>query len=220
MQVGILDDDLAVAEIERASQLPGIKGALLGCYPHGTLELEAQDDPVWEALAVRNLPVHLHVALVNEMPGVNESKVPGDIRFFDAPKRVLQFVWNKVFDRFPTLKLVVVEVDVGWLPYMKEQADDRFRRQGLGAQLALTRAPSEYIREHVWFSYITDHFGLRNRHEIGVERMMWSSDFPHVGSNWPASWKVINAELSGVDPAERALMLAGNAQGLYRFGEE
>lgn len=209
---------MAVAEIERASQLPGMKGALLGCYPHGSLELEPVDDPVWGALAERELPVHIHVALVNDMPGANESKVPGDIRFFDAPKRVLQFVWTKVFDRFPALKLAVIEVDVGWLPYMKEQADDRYRRQGLGASLQLTRLPSDYIREHVWFSYITDHYGLRNRYDIGVDRMMWSSDFPHVGANWPTSWRVINAELSGFPPAERAQLLAANAQELYRFG--
>ena len=70
----------------------------------------------------------------------------------------------------------------------------------------------------MWFTWITDHYGVRNRHDIGVDRMLWSSDFPHVGANWPNSWRVIEAEMSGVPSAERALMLAGNAQELYGFG--
>ena len=207
----------ALAEIERMAGQPGMRGALLGCYPNGSLELTDADDAVWEALASHNLPVHIHVSLWNELPALHVTKVPGDVRFFDAPTRILQFVWAKVFERFPQLKLVFVEVDCGWLPYLKEQADDRFRRQGLGAKLDLPRPPSHYIREHMYFSYITDHYGIRNRHDVGVERMLWSSDYPHVGSNWPNSWKVINAEMSGVEPAERHLMLAGNAQRIYGF---
>lgn len=211
--------DMAVAEIERASQLPGMRGALIGCYPHGDLNLVAdEDDAVWHALAERGIPAHVHVGLVNEMPATHEARIPGDVRFFDAPKRILQFVWARVFERVPDLKLVVVEVDCGWLPYLMEQADDRWLRMGLGAKLDLEMPPSHYIRKHMWFTYITDHYGLRNRHEIGVERLMWSSDYPHVGANWPTSWRVINAELSGVPEHERALLLAGNAREVYGFG--
>jgi predicted TIM-barrel fold metal-dependent hydrolase len=211
--------DMAVAEIERMAPVPGIRGALLGCYPHGDLNLAGdEDDAVWHALAERNLPVQLHVSLVNDMPAMHDAKIPGDVRFFDAPKRILQFVWARVFERVPDLKLVVVEVDCGWLPYLKEQADDRFRRMGLGAKLDLDRPPSHFIRNHMWFTYITDHYGLRNRHDVGVDRMMWSSDYPHVGSNWPNSWRVINAEMSGVPVEERELLLAGNARALYGFG--
>jgi predicted TIM-barrel fold metal-dependent hydrolase len=211
--------DMALAEIDRASQLPGMRGALLGCYPHGDLTLTGdEDDAVWRALADRDLPVHIHVGLVNEMPGTHEGRIPGDMRFFDAPKRILQFLWARVFERVPHLRLVVAEVDCGWLPYFREQVDDRFHRMGLGAKLDLELAPSHYIRNHIWFTYITDHYGIRNRHDVGVNRMMWSSDFPHVGANWPHSWRVIDAEMSGVADDERHLMLAGNAQSLYGFG--
>jgi predicted TIM-barrel fold metal-dependent hydrolase len=70
----------------------------------------------------------------------------------------------------------------------------------------------------MYFTYITDHYGIRNRHDIGVERIMWSSDFPHLPGNWPNSWPTIQADFSGVPPAERDLILAGNAQRLYGFG--
>ena len=102
---------------------------------------------------------------------------------------------------------------------LKEQFDDRYRRQALGAKLSLAEAPSAYIERNFWFTWITDHYGVRNRYDIGVDKMMWSSDYPHVGSNWPTSWRVIQAGMSGVPPHEREKMLAGNAQEIYRFGE-
>jgi predicted TIM-barrel fold metal-dependent hydrolase len=49
--------------------------------------------------------------------------------------------------------------------------------------------------------------------------MMWSSDYPHVGADWPNSWRTINADFSGVPEDERDLILAGNARRLYRLGE-
>jgi predicted TIM-barrel fold metal-dependent hydrolase len=212
--------DTALAEIERASQLPGMKGALVGCWPHGDLTLTEEDDAVWHALAERGIPMHIHVSLVDAMPSTHEGRIPGDVRFYDAPKRMLQLAWSGVFERVPDLRVVFVEVDCGWVPYVKEQADDRYRRQALGAKLKLDRPPSHYIEQHMWFTWITDHYGVRNRKDIGVDRMMWSSDFPHVGANWPTSWRVVQAEMSGVDPAERARMLAGNAQDLYGFGRD
>jgi len=58
-------------------------------------------------------------------------------------------------------------------------------------------------------TYITDHYGIRNRHDIGVERILWSSDYPHVGADWPNSWRTIGADFSGIERAERDLILSG-----------
>jgi predicted TIM-barrel fold metal-dependent hydrolase len=99
---------------------------------------------------------------------------------------------------------------------VKEQADDRFHRMERGAS-TVERLPSDYIADHFSFTYITDHYGIRNRHDIGVERILWSSDYPHVGADWPNSWRTIGADFSGVDRAERDLILAGNAERLYHF---
>jgi len=56
---------------------------------------------------------------------------------------------------------------------------------------------------------------VRNRQAIGVENMMWTSDFPHHGCEWPPSWKVVDAEFRDVANAERRQILAGNAARLY-----
>jgi predicted TIM-barrel fold metal-dependent hydrolase len=57
---------------------------------------------------------------------------------------------------------------------------------------------------------------VHNRDAIGVSRMLWSSDYAHLASDWPNSWRTINATFSGVEAADRQRILAGNAVGLYR----
>jgi predicted TIM-barrel fold metal-dependent hydrolase len=209
----------ALGEIERLSSRPGIVGVVAGCYPHGDLEISESDDEVWRALVDYELPLHVHVSMTDQMPAAHKSKIVGDVRFYDAPKRILQFLWSGVFDRVPGLRIVVAEVDCGWVPYFTEQVDDRYYRLGPGAGMTLDAAPSEYIARHFWFTYITDHYGVRNRHAIGVDRMMWSSDYPHVGADWPNSNRTIAADFSGMPKSERWQILAGNALGLYHFDQ-
>ena len=67
------------------------------------------------------------------------------------------------------------------------------------------------------FSARTDTFGIRNRHDVGVERILWSSDYPHISADWPSSWRVIQSSMSGVPADERHAILAGNAARLYRL---
>jgi len=208
----------ALEEYERVAHHPGTRAALIGQYPHGGLVPDRDDDLVWRALSDTGVALHIHVGLVEGTPsGKGGTKVPGDLRLYDAPTRILQLIWDGAFVRFPDLQLVMVEVDCGWIPYMKEQADDRYFRMRLGTTYGVPRPPSHYFEHNISFTYISDHFGIRNRHDIGVERIMWSSDYPHVPANWPNSWRTIEAEFSGVPRDERDLILAGNAQRLYGF---
>jgi len=208
----------AAAELERMAGQPGIRGAVLNRYPSGGLEIAPEDDAVWELAADRRVPLSIHVTLVQGMPTSHKTKLPGDVRFYDVPGRILQFVFGGVLDRFPALRIVLAEVDCGWVPYFKEQIDDRYRRMRLGASFELSGPPSEYMDRHFYYTYITDHFAVRNRESVGIDRMMWSSDYPHVGADWPNSWRTIDADFSGVPSEERDRILAGNAAALYGLG--
>jgi uncharacterized protein len=218
--------EAAVAEIERVIERPGMVGALIGCYPHGDLNLTEADDPVWRALSEADVPLHIHVKLINEYPAdmyapgvITAGHVEGDLRFINAPVRMLQFVAGGVFDRVPDLTVVMAEVDAGWVPYLKEQVDNRLLRRGNGSEIRYRELPSRVIDEHFYYTYITDHFAIKNRHTVGVERLMWSSDFAHSGSDWPNSVRVIHADFADVPGAERDLILGGNAQRIYRFAK-
>lgn len=215
----------AVAEIRRVASMPGIAGLLIGNYPHGDPDLSPDDDPVWEAAVESGLKPHIHVKLVNEMPTdiyapgkITQGRAAGDLRFLQAPAVMVQFLNSGVFDRMPDLEVVFVEVDAGWVPYVTEQLDNRFRRRATDPKARLQKLPSEYVRDHFSFTFITDAYAIRNRHAVGVDRLMWSSDFPHSGADWPDSWRTIAAVMDDVPAAERHAICAGNAQRLYRFG--
>lgn len=215
----------AVAEIRRMASVPGIVGGLIGCYPHGDVDLDEDDDPVWAALVEADMAAHIHVKVTNEMPEdifvpnvkVSIDRARGDLRFLHAPVLTLQFLIGGVFNRFPDLRLVLAEVDAGWVPFVKEQIDNRFLRKSESVTVRTEELPSSVIGRHVYYTYITDSFAIRNRHSVGLERMMWSSDFPHSGSNWPNSVHVNAADFADVPGWERDLILGGNAQRLYKF---
>jgi predicted TIM-barrel fold metal-dependent hydrolase len=94
---------------------------------------------------------------------------------------------------------------------------DRYERLGHVASSRLARNPIDYIEQNFSFTIITDTFAVDNRRLIGTDRILWSSDYPHMGSDWPHSWRSINHDFSGVPRDERDLILAGNADRLYRF---
>jgi predicted TIM-barrel fold metal-dependent hydrolase len=209
--------DAAAAELRRVAGRPGVRGAVMGCYPNGTLDVTDEDDRVWAALVEHQLPVSVHVSLGRTMPEAHRSSLPGYGRFFDIPNRIVQMIFSGMFDRFPDLQLVCAEVDCGWVPYFKEQVDNNFHRLYSPGATSVRGLPSEYVERNVSFTYVTDGIGIANRHLIGVDRIMWSSDYPHISADWPNSWKTIQATFAGVSAPDRDAILAGNAARLYDF---
>lgn len=209
------DVGAAVAEYERAIQLPGMRGAMMLSYPTGADEVSSDDDALFAAVVASGLPLNIHALITSATPTAHKTKLPGDVRFYDPPKRMLEFLWSGVFDRFPELRLAFIEVDCGWVPFFKEQTDNRYHRMSRAGRLDLAGPPSEYFDRHCFYSFITDTYAIRNRHAVGLENMLWSSDYPHVGSDWPNSWRTIDASFGGVPAAERDLILHGNVERLY-----
>jgi predicted TIM-barrel fold metal-dependent hydrolase len=132
---------------------------------------------------------------------------------------MLEFIFSGVLDRFPTLRILMAEVDCGWIPYFEEQADDNYLRHSFSdlRDSRLEKLPSEYMKEFFPCAFVTDHFAVENRARIGIDRMLWSNDYRHITSDWPNSWKTINASFAGVPADERHAILAGNAERLLQF---
>jgi predicted TIM-barrel fold metal-dependent hydrolase len=77
------------------------------------------------------------------------------------------------------------------------------------------RLPTEYWRENCAMTFIDDRDGIRLRDSIGVDRIMWSSDFPHLDSSWPESQRFLDDQLAGVSDHDRRLIVAENCIRLY-----
>jgi len=208
--------DAAVEELHRALALPGLRGVMLGQYPHGGDQIGAEDDAFWAAAAEAGVPVSIHVAFATAAQGdVSRMRLSGSTRFYDAPVRAQQLIDTGVFDRFPALRVVFVEVDSSWTPYLRSQLDDRFLRANPATRPAIRRLPGEYFTDNICTTFITDPYAIPNRHAIGVTQMLWSSDYPHTGSDWPDSRRTIDETFAGVPADERHAILAGNALRLW-----
>jgi uncharacterized protein len=66
-------------------------------------------------------------------------------------------------------------------------------------------------------TFINDPRAITMRHEVGVERMLWSSDYPHPASMWPESSIRLAQQLAEVPESERTLMLNGNSARLFNL---
>ena len=210
----------AIAELDRSSKLKGMFGVNIGQYPHGGTDIGAEDDPFWAACAERGVPVAIHVGMAKEAPGDTHHKgfrVPGVLRWDDAPYRIMEFVFSGACERFPDLRMVMSEVDCGWVPYFMEQLDLQYdRKRYFHGLMDLKERPSWYVKRNFWYTFIIDRFGVQLRHEMGVDKLMWSNDYPHVILQWPHSWDMINERFAGVPEDEKQAILAGNAASLYR----
>jgi len=215
-----------LAELERSSQLPGLRGALLSQYPTQGVRLAAEDDPLFAACAERGIPLHVHVGLSGSPAGTPalahsfSNAFTGAFRFYDPPVRMAELVYHGVLDRFPRLEVVFAEVDCGWIGYLCEQLDDRFSRQNPKLRIPLARKPSEYFRRHFYYGIVKDAYGIRNRHSVGVDRILWSSDYPHATCDWPDFEAAIERDFAGVPDEERRPILAATAARLYGLASE
>jgi len=134
-----------------------------------------------------------------------------------VPDTISQFIFSGVFERFPALRVALIETGVGWIPHFLESMDDRYwRNRGWGG-IELANPPSYYWYANMAASYVSDPVGIRLRHDVGVDNMMWSSDYPHHVNDWPYSRKLINLTLGGVQADERAKIIGDNAARIFEL---
>jgi predicted TIM-barrel fold metal-dependent hydrolase len=137
---------VAVDEMNRVLGRPGMRAVMAQAYPTGTTVMTDEHDYLWAAIHERDVSFNIHVALGIYKPSPHKAKLPGYGRFFDAPNRCIEFVFNGVFDRYPNLKVAFAEVDFGWVPYVKEQIDNNYQRLEKVTHFGLKRLPVRIYR--------------------------------------------------------------------------
>ncbi len=106
---------------------------------------------------------------------------------------------NALIERYPNIRIALGESGIGWLPYALDRMDfeweDRFH------DLGLRMKPSDYWRRQCKATFQFDRIGTKLIDDMGVETLMWGSDYPHGDGVWPDSSKYI-AEQFGHLPAD------------------
>jgi predicted TIM-barrel fold metal-dependent hydrolase len=135
-------------------------------------------------------------------------------------------IMSGVFDRFPKMRLVLAEAGAGWIPHALDTMDRLYAKLSGGnvgelpfiAPFLLERKPSEYWQTNCWVgASFMNREDCLDRYEIGLDRIMWGSDFPHAEGTYPFSTEAISHTFAGVEPSEVRRMLGATAAGLYGF---
>ena len=128
----------------------------------------------------------------------------------------------RVFDRYPELKVAIVEFELAWVPHLLGAMDYTYveRQKEASYRFKADTLPSDFFHSNVYLSFQEDAVGIRLRDVIGVDGIMWGSDYPHSESTFPKSLEILDTIMEGVPREERSKMVGGNAAGLYGFDLE
>ncbi|PYN64817.1 MAG: hypothetical protein DMD90_11400 [Candidatus Rokuibacteriota bacterium] len=215
------DIDAAVAEAYRVAKR-GLRGLELSC----SWEMEPMWHPMWEPLwrAVNdvNLPLHFHT--FPSLPQSVRDRQTGLTRRAAFFTSVAGFQMNLVnilaavigagvLERYPNIRISFGESGIGWIPYALDRMDfeweDRFR------DLGLKMRPSEYWRRQCKATFQFDPIGTKLIDDIGVETLMWGSDYPHPDGVWPQSSKYIAEQFGHLPPDVVSKITCENAGKFY-----
>jgi predicted TIM-barrel fold metal-dependent hydrolase len=238
-QIPSLGIDTAVDTLRKA-RARGFHGVVISCWPAGGDDLSPDDDPFWAAAVDEGIPVCIHINLVSRAARQAQraaaaraggsglyggaaanakAKAVGSLGavFTMAAGTIGRLIFTGVFERFPELHVSCIETGVGWLAHYLEQLDDRYWRNRSWGEIPISQPPSFYWHRNMSATFITDRAGIATRHAVGVENMMWSSDYPHHGNDWPYSRRTIDTMMGDIPAEERDAITGANAARIFRL---
>jgi predicted TIM-barrel fold metal-dependent hydrolase len=223
-------DDVAegVRELERAARL-GFAGAMIAEYPLEDRRYDQPEyEPLWAAAEALEMPLSLHTATRRQ----GKIRGAGERTLRDASSRstkafypalsLCDMIFSGVFERHPRLTLAIVEFELSWAPHILASMDYTYRERHEEAihRFKGDMRPSDFFHRNVVLSFQEDAVGIRLRDTIGVDNMMWGSDYPHSESTFPRSRQILAEILAGVPEDEQARIVGGNTARVYRFDVE
>lgn len=208
----------------------GHRGVIISSFPNGSIDPKPEDDRFWAAVTEADIPIAIHTGSF-----MREELTADDPNWWSsyamlakgATMRgggetvpvVCTLLFSRITDRFPNIKFLLVESNIGWIPSLMEQTDEMFRelRWMVGAGTEMKRMPSEIFRRNFWGTFIIDNIGIELRHRMNIDHLMWSTDYPHSASYWPDSSRTIERNFRGVPKADVKKMLHDNCKALYKL---
>jgi len=222
-------DDIqeAIGEIQRGRTM-GLVGAMISVYPQEHMSYDRPEyDAFWATAQDLEMPISLHVATGRPGPGQEFQDAtnvrPAFLATADYWVRVslAHMIFSGVFERYPKLKVVSVEHEIAWASHFLDQLDYTYtQRAPRGESWRRFKGdilPSDFFHRNVFLSFQEDGRGIRDRATIGVDNLMWGSDYPHTESTFPRSKEILDSILEGVPAEEKAKITGGNATLVYGF---
>ena len=219
------DVDSAIRELERCAHL-GLAGAMISVHPHQDRSYDSPIyEPFWAAAESIGMPLSLHVT--SNRPG------PGQMFFVGTAKPAVfvevghwmrmslaHMIFSGVFERHPKLQVGSVEHELAWVPHFLERSDYTYTQRVAGPdwhRFSEDMLPGDYFHRNVFVSFQEDAVGIQMRNLIGVDNMLWGSDYPHAESTFPKSREILEDILSDCSEEDKAKIVGGNCARIYNL---
>ncbi|MEM7411838.1 MAG: amidohydrolase family protein [Myxococcota bacterium] len=232
MALPFWDVPAAVREIHRAHAL-GHRAILFTGAPQDfgmPLLGDAHWEPLWKAAQDVDLPISLHIGsgdIADDLNnparfathGIRATTVTQSMALLlHNAIQMMDIAMSGILPRNPQLRVVSVESGIGWIPFVKEALDHGFGYTDVPSEKPeFTRKPSEYLRDQVWACSFFEEFAARHLiEEIGVDRVLFETDYPHPICLYGNVREKIDAAWGDHPDEIRRKVLFENAAALYQ----
>jgi predicted TIM-barrel fold metal-dependent hydrolase len=216
----LADPELAVAEIRRCGER-GFTAMTFPERPHmiGLPSLWDRDhwDPILQAMVDTDMAICLHVGssgLNQAPPGAPSLQLGATLFSAVSLNACAEWVWSGYPLRMPKLKIVMSEGGIGWVAMLLDRLDNIIDRSGYG--LGWDQRPADVLKRNFSFCTIDDPSTIDTRHRIGIENIMFETDYPHGDGTWPDTQLVLEKAWGHIPPAELRAMCSENAARVFR----
>ena len=222
--INVDDIDVTVQEIRNAKELGLWGGVLLptstGDHP---FYHHARYEPIWAVCEELELPLHSHSGWSPDY-GDAEAATAMYISEVDmwAHRPFTALMWSGAFERHEHLKFVLTETGCSWiletlrlLEYKADLPIFKYFTKDLSLR------PSEYFRRQCFIgaSFMPPNEG-EDRHKIGLDKLMWGTDYPHLEGTWPNTMESLRKTFADYPADEIHALLGTNAARVYDFDLE
>ena len=213
------DAHLAAAEVRRCAAL-GTKAITFTEMPSylGLPSIHDPDrywDPLWDACDETGTVLGLHIGSGSKMADVSPwapRAANTTLTFANAQTSLVDWLLSGNLVRFPNLKIVYSEAQIGWMPFVLERLDKVWEHaEYAGIDPIVTEPPSHYVAGHIWGSFFDDDTGVEQRDRIGVSQLVLEMDYPHQDSTWPDTPTILERLATQVSPEELEMIARTNA---------
>ncbi len=220
--VPLWDAELAAREVRR-NAARGVRAVAFSELP-AYLGLPSPHseywDPFFRACEETCTVVCMHIGSGTKTPQTSPDApdaVAASIIFGNSAASMADFLFSGVFIRYPGLKVLYAECQIGWIPYLLERLDDVWdtHRGWSGSQTHVPHPPSTYYRDHVYSCFFKDAVGVRMLDIVGEDNVMFETDYPHQDGTWPYSRQAAAEQFGMLTDAQIHKLARGNAISLF-----
>ena len=177
-------------------------------------------DPFFDACAETRTVVCMHIGSGTKTPQTSTDApdaVASTIIFGNSIASMTDWLLSGVLVRFPNLRLMYAESQIGWIPYLLSRVDDVWEthRGWSGSQKFCPEPPSTYYAAHIFSCFFKDPVGVEMLDRVGPDNVMFETDYPHQDGTWPHSREAAAAQFGHLDQHLIDKIARGNASRLF-----